>query len=270
MKRTGVKNPPRAHRPMIHPTTGKYRDANKDAKRAAEKLEKQMKRAAYLATDYTSPTEEEKVAAFTKAKVVFEAKFQAIKKLFPDRGVIASITLHSAGSQKPFLQECVDGSLVGGRYRSGKQRRFPIVMTETMTDGTKCWRGLNAAEHRAIGYGEPSEVFISANDELAAFVEKHLHRNVNSLVKSGVNIKLLQFDEGAGGAHNIGPYRVGLNFIVLEEDGSLPLREVILWENLPKGMLNKGDLKPAAAPRALKRKVTDNDDDRYSSDNDDE
>ena len=233
-------------------------------------MEKQKKKAAYLGINYSSPTEAEKVAAFIKAKFDFDAKFLAVKTQFPDREVIASITLHSEGSVKTFLQECVDGSLVGGKYRNGKQRRFPIVMTETMTDGTKCWRGLNAAERQAIGYGEPSEVFISPNDELAAFVEKHLHRNVNSLVKSGVNIKLLQFDEGAGGAHNIGPYRVGLNFIVLEEDGSLPLREAILWENLPKGMLNKGNLKPAAAPRALKRKVTDNDDDGYSTEDDDE
>ena len=264
VKRTGVKNPLKPPRPRIL-QNGKDRNENRDAKRAAKKLEKKIKKAALIGIDYSSPTEAEKVAAFTKAKVDFDAKFLAVKMLFPDRKVIASITLHSEGSSKPFLVECVDGSLVGGKYRNGKHGRFPIVMTETMTDGTKCWRGLLAAERRAISYGVPSELFLSENDELAEFVEENLHRNVNSLVTTGVNIKHLQFEEGNGGAHCLGPYRVGLNFIVLEEDGSLPLRGAILWENIPKGMPNKADLKPAASPRALKRKVSDNDDDGYST-----
>ena len=57
--------------------------------------------------------------------------------------------------------------------------------------------------------------------------------------------------------------RVSLNFIVFEKDGSLPLLRAILGKNIPKGMPNKADLKPAAAPRALKRKVSDNDNKEY-------
>ena len=90
-----------------------------------------------------------------------------------------------------------------------------------------------------------------------------MHRYIKSLEKTDVNIKLLQIVEGNGGAGVLGPFRVGLNFIVVEEDGSLPLRGAILGKNIPKGMPNKADLKPAAAPRALKRKVSDNDDEEY-------
>ena len=136
-------------------------------------------------------------------------------------------------------------------------------MTETMTDGTKCWRGLGLAERQAISYGIPSELFISDNQELAEFIEDKLHRYMKSLEKTDINIKLLQIVEGNGGARALGPYRVGLNFIVFEEDGSLPLRGAILGENIPKGMPNKADLKLAAAPRALKRKVSNNDEEEY-------
>ena len=50
---------------------------------------------------------------------------------------------------------------------------------------------------------------------------------------------------------------------MFEEDGSLPLCGAILGKNIPKGMPNKADLKLAAAPRALKRKVSDNDNKEY-------
>ena len=256
MKRTGVKNPPRAPRP------GQSK-VNRDAKRAAVKLETRIVKAALIGIDYSCPTEAEKDAAFTKAKEEFDAKLLAVKTLLPDREVIASITLHAEGSSKKFPVECVDGSLVGGPIMNGVHRRFPIVMTETMTDGTKCWRGLGAAECRAISYGIPSELFISDNQELAEFIEDKLHRYIKSLKKIDVNIKLLQIVEGNGGARAHGPFRVGLNLIVFEEDGSFPLRGAILRKNIPKGMPNKADLKAAAAPRALKRKVSDNDNEEY-------
>ena len=99
------------------------------------------------------------------------------------------------------------------------EERFPIVMTGTMTDGTKYRRGLGAAERREIIYGVPSELFISDNQELAEFIEDKLHRYMKSLEKTDDNIKLLQIVEGNGGARALGPYRVGLNFIVFEEDG---------------------------------------------------
>ena len=256
MKRMGVKNPPEAPRP------GQL-TVNRDAKRAAVKLETRIAKAALIGIDYIRPTEAKKDAAFTKAKEEFDAKLLAVKTLFPDREVIVSITIHAEGSSKKFPAECVDGSLIGGKHTNGEHRRFPIVMTETMTDGTKCWRGLGAAERRAISYGVPSELFISDNQELAEFIEDKLHRYIKSLKKIDVNIKLLQIVEGNGGARAHGPFRVGLNLIVFEEDGSFPLRGAILRKNIPKGMPNKADLKAAAAPRALKRKVSDNDNEEY-------
>jgi len=83
-----------------------------------------------------------------------------------------------------------------------------------MTDRTKCWRGLGAAKRQAISYGVPSELFISDNQELAEFIEEKLHRYIKSLEKTDINIKLLQIVEGNGGAGVLGPFRVGLNFIV--------------------------------------------------------
>ena len=77
-------------------------------------------------------------------------------------------------------------------------------MTETMTDGTKCWKGLLAAERREISYGLPSELFISDNQELAEFIEDKLHRYMKSLEKTDINIKLLQIVEGNGGAGVLG------------------------------------------------------------------
>ena len=218
MKRTGVKNPPRPGQS----------NANRDAKRAAVKLETRIVKAALIRIDYRGPTEAEKDAEFTKAKEEFDAKLLAVKTLFPDREVMSSITLHAERSSKKFPEECISGSLVGGPLANGVHRRFPIVMTETMMDGTKCWRGLGAAERRAISYGVPSELFISDNQELAEFIEEKLHRYIKSLEKTDVNIKLLQIVEGNGGAGVLGPFRVGLNFIVVEEDGSLPLRGAIL------------------------------------------
>ena len=249
VKRTCVKNPPLPGQSMV----------NRDAKLAAVKLETRIVKAALIGIDYRGPTEAEKDAAFTKAKEEFDAKLLVVKTLLPDRDVMSSITLHGERSSKTFPMECVSGSLVGGPLKNGVHRRFPIVMTEMMTDGTKCWRGLGAAERREISYGVPSELFISDNQELAEFIEDKLHRYMKSLEKTDDNIKLLQIVEGNGGARALGPYRVGLNFIVFEEDGSLPLRGAILGKNIPKGMPNKADLKPAAAPRALKRKVSNND-----------
>jgi hypothetical protein len=253
MKRTGVKNLPRPGQSKV----------NRDAKRTTVKLEKRIEKAKLIGIDYHAPTEAEKEEALTKAKEEFDAKLLVVKTLLPNREVIASITLHGEGSSNPFPQECVDGSLVGGPLANGEHRRFPIVMTETMTDGTKCWRGLLAAERREISYGLPSELFISDNQELAEFIEDKFHRYMKSIEKTDKNIKLLQIVEGNGGARALGPYRVGLNFIVFDEDGSFPLRGAIPGKNIPKGMPNKADLKPAAAPRALKRKVSDNDDEEY-------
>jgi hypothetical protein len=255
VKRTGEKNPPRPGQPTVI----------RDAKRAAVKLETRIAKATLIGIDYRGPTEAEKDTAFTKAKEKFDAKLLAVKTLLPDREVMSSITLHAERSSKKFPVECVDGSLVGGPLKNGVHRRFPIVMTETMTDGTKCWRGLGAAERRDISYGKPSELFISDNQELAEFIEDKLHRYMKSLEKTDVNIKLLQILEGNGGARALGPYRVGLNFIVFKEDGSLPLRGAILGKNIPKGMPNKADLKPAAAPRAVKRKVSDNDEENSNT-----
>ena len=249
MKRTGVKNPPRPGRLHLN--------VNRDAKRAAVKLETRTMKAARIGIAIRIPTVAEKNAAFTKAKEEFDAKLLAVKTLLPDRVVMTSITLHGERSSNPFLQECVDGSLVGGKLANGVHRCFPIVMTETMTDGTQCWRGLGAAERREISHGKPSELFKSENQYLAEDTEDKLHHSIKSLEKTDDNIKLLQIVEGNGGARALGPYRVGLNFIVFKEDGSLPLRGAILGNNIPKGMPNKADLKPAAAPRALKRKVSD-------------
>ena len=252
MKRTGVKNPPRAPQSKV----------NRDAKRAALKLETRIVKAARIGINFHIPTVAEKDAAFTKAKEELDAKLLAIKTLLPNREVFSSITLHAEHSSKKFPAECVDGSLVGGPLKNGVPRRFPIVMTETMTDGTKCWRGLGAAERREISHGKPSELFKSENQYLAEDTEDKLHHYIKSLEKTDDNIKLLQIVEGNGGARALGPYRVGLNFIVFEEDGSLPLRGAILGKNIPKGMPNK----LAVAPRALKRKVSDNDDDESGED----
>ena len=256
MKRTGVKNPPRAPRPGQNM-------ANRDAKLAAVKLETLIKKAEQSGIVFRIPTIAEKDAAFAKVKEEINAKLLAVKTIHPDRVVMSSITLHGEGSSNPFPQECVDGSLRGGKLANGEHRRFPIVMTETMTDGTQCWRGLSAAERREISLGKPSQLFKSDNKVLAEYIEDKLHRHMKSLEKTDVKIKLLQIVEGNGGARALGPYRVGLNFIVFKEDGSLPLRGAILGKNIPKGMPNKADLKPAAAPRALKRKVSDNDDEVY-------
>jgi len=236
---------------------------NRDAKRAAVRFETRIVKAELIGIIHRCPTEAEKDTAFTKAKEKFDAKLLAVKTFLPYREVIPSITLHAERSSKKFPEECISGSLVGGPLANGVHRRFPIVMAETMMDGTKCWRGLGAAERRAISYGVPSELFISDNQELAEFIEDKLHRYIKSLEKTDVNIKLLQILEGNGGARALGPFRVGLNLIVFEEDGNLPLRGAILGKNIPKGMPNKADLKPAAAPRALKRKVSDNDDEEY-------
>ena len=181
--------------------------------------------------------------ALTKAKEEFDAKLLAIKTLLPNREVIPSITLHGEGSSKTFPMECVSGSLVGGRHANGVHR----------------------AERRGITYGLPLELFISDNQELAEFIEDKLNRYTKSLEKTDVNIKLLQIVEGNGGARALGPCRVGLNFIVFDEDGSFPLRGAIPGKNIPKGMPNKADLKPAAAPRAVKRKVSDNDEENSNT-----
>ncbi len=128
MKRTGVKNRPRLGQSMV----------SRDAKRAAVKLATRIAKAALIGIDYRGPTEAEKDVAFTKAKEEFDAKLLVVKTLFPDREVRASITLHADCSSKTFPEECVSGSLVGGPLANGVHRRFPIVMTETMTDDTKC------------------------------------------------------------------------------------------------------------------------------------
>ena len=185
---------------------------------------------------YPFPTTVEKNAAYIAGKAAFDAEFHGISKAYPERKVTISVAVHSEASKVSFNQECCDGSLVGGKKKSG-YRKFKIVLLDFKHE-VACWRGLLADESRAISVHQGSEVFFLANPYIADHVEKELHLHVQSLESSDKKITLLQSRAGNGGCMTAGPFRVGLRFIIHEEDGSLPLSGAIFRESIPEGMPN--------------------------------
>ena len=204
---------------------------------------------------YPFPTTVEKNAAYIAGKAAFDAEFRGISKVYPERKVTISVVVHSEASKVSFNQECCNGSLVGGKKKSG-YRKFKIVLLDFKHE-VACWRGLLADKRRAISVHQGSEVFFSANPYIADHVEKELHLHVQSLESSDEKITLLQSRADNGGCMTAGPFRVGLQFIVHEEDGSLPLSGAIFRESIPKGMPDFHDVVDPAKPRAVKRKVSD-------------
>jgi hypothetical protein len=156
--------------------------------------------------------------------------------LYPERKVTISVVVHSKASSVNFKHECCNGSLVGGKKKSG-YRKFKIVLLDFKHE-VACWRGLLADERRAISVHQGSEVFFSANPYIADHVEKELHLHVQSLESSDEKITLLKSRAGNGGCMTAGPFWVGLRFIIHEEDGSLPLSGAIFRESIPEGMPN--------------------------------
>ena len=69
-------------------------------------------------------------------------------------------------------------------------------------------------------------------------MEEELHLHVQSLELIDKKITLLQSRAGNGGCMTAGPFRVGVRFIVHEEDGSLPLSLTIFRDAIPEGMPN--------------------------------
>ncbi len=86
-------------------------------------------------------------------------------------------------------------------------------------------------------------------------MEKELHLHVQSLESSDKKILLLQSRAGNGGCMTAGPFRVGVQFIVHKEDGSLRLPGAIFGDAIPEGMPNFHNVVEPAKPRAIKRKV---------------
>ena len=207
------------------------------------------------ATAYHLPTTVEKNATYITGKAAFDAEFRGISEVYPERKVTISVVVHSDSSSVSFNKECCDGSLVGGKKKSG-HRKFKIVRLD-FKHGIACWRGLRTDECRALGVHQGSEVFFSDNRYLAEHVEEKLHLHVQSLESSDEKITLLQSRVGNGGCMSAGPFRVGVRFIVHEEDGSLPLPRAIFRDAIPPGMPNFHDVVDTAKPRAGKRKVSD-------------
>ena len=46
---------------------------------------------------------------------------------------------------------------------------------------------------------------------------------------------MLQTIPGNGQTKSMGPYSVGCDYIIFNEDGTLPLRGACLWDNMPPG-----------------------------------
>ena len=204
---------------------------------------------------YPYPTPVEKNTAYIAGKAAFDAEFREISKVYPERKITISVVAHSYGSKVTFNQKCCDGSLVGGK-KKGVYRKFKIVRLDVKHD-IACWRGLLLDERNALSFHQGSEVFISENPYIADHVEEQLHLHVQSLESSDEKITLLQSIAGNGGCMSAGPFRVGVRFIVHEEDGSLPLPRAIFRDAIPPGMPNFHDVVDTAKPRAVKRKVSD-------------
>ena len=169
---------------------------------------------------YHVPTTVEEKAPYITGKAAFDAKFRRLSEMYPERKVTISVVVHSEASSTSFKDECCDGSLVGGKKKSGHQK-FKIVCLD-IKHGITCWKGLRTDERRALSVHQGSEVVISDNRYLAEHVEEELHIHVQSLELIDEKITLLQSRAGNGGCMTAGPVRVGVRFIVNEEDGSLP------------------------------------------------
>ena len=204
---------------------------------------------------YPFPTTVEKNAAYIAGMAAFDAEFHGISEVYPERKVTISVVIHSGASSVSFKQECCDGSLVDRKKRSG-YRKFKIVLLDFKHE-IACWRGLLADERRAISVHQGSKVFFSDNRYLAKHVEEELHRHVQSLELTDKKITLLQSRAGNGGCMAAGPFRVGVRFIVHEEDGSFSLSRAIFWDAIPEGTPNFHNVMDPAKPRAVKRKVSD-------------
>ena len=92
-------------------------------------------------------------------------KNSAGSDLYPERKVTISVVVHSKASSVNFKHECCNGSLVGGKKKSGNWK-FKIVRLD-FKHGIACWRGLRKDERRALSVHQGSEVFFSDNRYLA-------------------------------------------------------------------------------------------------------
>ncbi len=245
--------------------------------RQLETKETNRRIAGMEATAYHLPTTVEKNAAYITGKAAFDAEFRGISEVYPERKVTISVVVHSDSSSVSFNKECCDGSLVGGKKKSG-YRKFKIVRLD-FKHGIDCWRGLWTDKRQTLSVHQGSEVFFSDNRYLAEHVEEKLHLHVQSLELFDEKITLLQSRVGNGGCMSAGPFRVGVRFIVHEEDGSLPLPRAIFRDDIPEGMPNfnyvvepvnvisgddgnnlvenRHDVVEPAKPRAVKRKVSE-------------
>ena len=82
VKRTGVKNPPRAPRPRIL-QNGKDQNANRDAKRAAEKLEKQKKKPHISGSTTVVPLKPKRSLHSPRPSLISMLNFLRSKHSFP-------------------------------------------------------------------------------------------------------------------------------------------------------------------------------------------
>ena len=242
------------------PRTGrrKRRREEKDRENERQRQARAAKREANrpdTESVHPDPLPAELESAYNEGKAAFDAEFDKILQVYPERMVTISVVVHSSSSSTNFNRECVDGSLVGGK-KKGKHRRFKIVRRVSKGE-TECWRGLRAKERRQLSSHQGSEIYISDNKKLTEHVEKQLHTYLKSLEKRDSKYTLLQTVDGNGGCMGTGQFRVGLRFIVHQEDGSLQLPGAIFHDAIGD-MPNYHDVKkPAAKPRAVKRKVSE-------------
>jgi hypothetical protein len=261
--RTGKQNPRRKgkteeQKDRDNERKRQYRAAQTDAiirENERKRQKRAAKRKANRPDTERDPLPAELESAYNEGKAAFDAEFDKILQVYPERMVTISAVAHSSSSEKSFNQECVEGSLVGGK-KKGKHRRFKIVRRVFKGD-TECWRGLLAGERRQLSFHQGSEIYISDNKKLAEHVEKQLHTYLKSLEKRDSKYTLLQTEEGKGGCMGTGQFRVGVRFIVHKEDGSFQLPGAIFRDAIGD-MPNYHDVEePAAKPRAVKRKVSE-------------
>jgi len=142
------------------------------------------------------------------------------------RNITASIFEHSGQAVRSNI-----ASLIGdGAY--SKNRMPGLMKTGFYANGARWWGCLNTNERKDIAPSATLVYGVGDSITLAKHVEHGLHMHVLDQKGCG-GVFLLQRIAGRGGPMAGGPYKIGVRFIVHEEDGSY-LNGYVEFGTIPK------------------------------------
>ena len=184
------------------------------------------------------PTNDGYENARTQAMARFLHLLAVVMGEHPHLGLMISIAIVSEGGQKTLVCEMNQASL----RASGGGEKANLVKIEEVR-GRKCWRNPTREEMRDIA---PKGVMVYDGGNYSPFLAEDVERFLQEHVLASPNLQLLQRVAGQGGTRTLGPWKVGVRFILKNAAGNLPFG-FILKDACPQNLPPKSVLDAQAA-----------------------